>query len=271
MLDLPITEITFSRNLLSCANIDAKKVLDSLEENDCRKRRRLDDFTPQEKLIRRKLKNRVAAQSARDRKKERMTELEEIVGRLEVQNNQLKSSNEELQANMKFLLDQNKELRTKLGMDDSHSPEMKGDHTYTLKRKLDDTSMDQENGLDSKHIMVKEEEGFEFEHASLKVSLQKKMQILLVSLIMMWLSNPRLTKFLTSLNKSKQEKVLRIMLQKKLEAKLKEKSNKTSKQIQLLLQMNLTQIFQACLLKKQRSYYPSVKKSQTWWDNQMIL
>ena len=75
-------------NLFCLANVNAKKVLDSLEDDTNvqeigRKRKRLDDFTPQEKMIRRKLKNRVAAQNARDRKKERLEQLETIVSRLE--------------------------------------------------------------------------------------------------------------------------------------------------------------------------------------------
>ena len=47
-------------NLFCLANVDAQKVLNSLEDDDKpsapeigRKRKRLDDFTPQEKMIRR--------------------------------------------------------------------------------------------------------------------------------------------------------------------------------------------------------------------------
>lgn len=65
-----------------------------------RKRQRLDHLTREEKIMRRKLKNRVAAQSARDRKKARMDELEEQVA--------------QLQADRIALMEENRLLRQRL-------------------------------------------------------------------------------------------------------------------------------------------------------------
>ncbi|KAK7066920.1 X-box-binding protein 1 [Halocaridina rubra] len=76
-----------------------------------RKRQRLDHLTIEEKVMRRKLKNRVAAQTARDRKKLRMDQLEaqvaeltehigelnELTAILTEQNTQLVEKNEALQ------------------------------------------------------------------------------------------------------------------------------------------------------------------------------
>jgi len=61
-----------------------------------RKRQRLTHLSPGEKLQRRKLKNRVAAQAARDRKKAYMDELEEIVANLQSDNKKLEQENKRL-------------------------------------------------------------------------------------------------------------------------------------------------------------------------------
>ncbi|KAM6052293.1 X-box-binding protein 1 isoform 2-T2 [Chlamydotis macqueenii] len=75
-----------------------------------RKRQRLTHLSPEEKALRRKLKNRVAAQSARDRKKARMTELEQ-------QNQKLLLENQLLRERTRSLALENQELRCRLGLD----------------------------------------------------------------------------------------------------------------------------------------------------------
>ncbi|XP_075290433.1 X-box-binding protein 1 isoform X1 [Opisthocomus hoazin] len=66
---------------------------------------------------RRKLKNRVAAQSARDRKKARMTELEQQVVELEEENQKLLLENQLLREKTCSLFLENQELRCRLGLD----------------------------------------------------------------------------------------------------------------------------------------------------------
>ncbi|XP_019059994.1 LOW QUALITY PROTEIN: X-box-binding protein 1 [Fukomys damarensis] len=65
----------------------------------------------------RKLKNRVAAQTARDRKKARMSELEQQVVDLEEENQKLLLENQLLREKTHGLLIENQELRSRLGMD----------------------------------------------------------------------------------------------------------------------------------------------------------
>ncbi|CAI9585827.1 unnamed protein product, partial [Staurois parvus] len=82
-----------------------------------RKRQRLTHLSPEEKALRRKLKNRVAAQTARDRKKARMSELEQQVLDLELENEKLLIENKLLREKSHGLITENQELRQRLGLD----------------------------------------------------------------------------------------------------------------------------------------------------------
>uniref|UniRef100_A0A8C8ZND7 X-box-binding protein 1 n=1 Tax=Prolemur simus TaxID=1328070 RepID=A0A8C8ZND7_PROSS len=87
------------------------------EPPQARKRQRLTHLSPEEKALRRKLKNRVAAQTARDRKKARMSELEQQVVDLEEENQKLLLENQLLREKTHGLVAENQELRQRLGMD----------------------------------------------------------------------------------------------------------------------------------------------------------
>ncbi|MCI4392881.1 hypothetical protein PGIGA_G00151060 [Pangasianodon gigas] len=82
-----------------------------------RKRQRLTHLSPEEKALRRKLKNRVAAQTARDRKKAKMGELEQQVLELEQENQKLHLENQMLRERTSDLMSENEELRQRLGLD----------------------------------------------------------------------------------------------------------------------------------------------------------
>ncbi|XP_026787094.3 LOW QUALITY PROTEIN: X-box-binding protein 1 [Pangasianodon hypophthalmus] len=82
-----------------------------------RKRQRLTHLSPEEKALRRKLKNRVAAQTARDRKKAKMGELEQQVLELEQENQKLHMENQMLRERTSDLMSENEELRQRLGLD----------------------------------------------------------------------------------------------------------------------------------------------------------
>ncbi|VIO92413.1 bZIP transcription factor family protein [Brugia malayi] len=88
--------------------------LEASGEHTVRKRERLNHLTAEEKQNRRKLKNRVAAQTARDRKKYRASKLEEAVRMLILENSKLREENKCLKKTCEELKSQNVELENLL-------------------------------------------------------------------------------------------------------------------------------------------------------------
>jgi len=95
------------------------------EEEDCpvRKRANLDHLSPEERLMRRKLKNRVAAQTARDKKKAQTDDMESTIKQLREdrqriieENSRLQAVNTQLQLDNATLQQENCDLKTRLDM-----------------------------------------------------------------------------------------------------------------------------------------------------------
>lgn len=78
------------------------------------KKRRLDHLSYDEKVQRKKLKNRVAAQTSRDRKKMKMDEMESNLERLAGENTKLKKNFRTLEATNQSLRQQNETLQQQL-------------------------------------------------------------------------------------------------------------------------------------------------------------
>nr|XP_058948189.1 uncharacterized protein LOC131776066 [Pocillopora verrucosa] len=179
-------------------SIDREAVLKSLVLNNSttdgqpRKRKRLDNLSAEERALRRKLKNRVAAQTARDRKKARMTELEELVAQLEKENRTLRLDNESLRKHSEAVTIENSELRVRLGLTPPVSP-------APVSTNYPPTS---EASPDTKYspVVIKKEAEYN-EYASLSVSQQQERLILFLSLITTWMMiNNSMTWILAFLN-----------------------------------------------------------------------
>merc|ERR1711879_74244 len=80
-------------------------------EKSVRKRANLDHLSPEEKMMRRKLKNRVAAQNARDKKRCKMEEMEVELERLKAHSKQLELRNAELVSENERLTSENDILK----------------------------------------------------------------------------------------------------------------------------------------------------------------
>lgn len=179
-------------------SINREAVLKSLVLNNSttdgqpRKRKRLDNLSAEERALRRKLKNRVAAQTARDRKKARMTELEELVAQLEKENKTLRLDNESLRKHSEAVTIENSELRVRLGLTPPVSP-------APVCTNYPSTP---EASPDTKHnpVVIKKEAEYN-EYASLSVSQQQGRLILFLSLITTWMTiNNSMTWILAFLN-----------------------------------------------------------------------
>lgn len=98
--------------LSAATSIDDLLGLSANDAHPVRKRERLTHLTAEEKLNRRKIKNRVAAQTARDRKKVRTCKLEEALHQLVNENKLLRDENKRITS----LCDDLKERNTQLEM-----------------------------------------------------------------------------------------------------------------------------------------------------------
>merc|ERR1719166_782448 len=106
---------------------DIKDIKEEEDEEDeftpVRKRANLDHLSPEERLMRRKLKNRVAAQNARDKKKAQCEEMEKMINKMKEEqqklieeNSRLQEFNSKLQLDNASLQEENTELKQRLGI-----------------------------------------------------------------------------------------------------------------------------------------------------------
>ncbi|CAP37267.2 Protein CBR-XBP-1 [Caenorhabditis briggsae] len=100
------------KRAISTDQIVAELLGDDMGPSGPRKRERLNHLTQEEKMDRRKFKNRVAAQNARDKKKERSGKIDEVMRKLVEENNRLRAENEKLRRqNEKFQSRQQQQMQ----------------------------------------------------------------------------------------------------------------------------------------------------------------
>lgn len=100
-----------------------------------RKRANLDHLSPEERLMRRKMKNRVAAQTARDKKKAYMDEMEQLVAglkgeraKLAAEKAALAAANERLLQENLLLREENTQLLARLGASPQEQQQQQQQH-----------------------------------------------------------------------------------------------------------------------------------------------
>jgi len=275
-------------NEFNMNNVDTKKILASLQEDSLqpcakgrRKRQHLDEFTQEERIIRRKLKNRVAAQTARDRKRDEFTQMQSVVSQLQTENLELKKRNESLVQQVESLNRQNEDLSKMLGMcftppDSPVSSEESDlisiittpavpDHAHLISPVVTTTTEDvavatvEDVAMDDKtNVIIKTEEVSNAGYASPTISLPQKARILLASLITLWLVSPQLNSFLLCLSSATQDRFVKSLLRRKLSLHpAQERVLKTSQLLNQLFHADLSPILRACLEKKLNNCPPA--------------
>jgi len=91
---------------------EGSSIHEGSDSKPVRKRANLDHLSPEEKLMRRKLKNRVAAQNARDKKRVKMEDMETDVERLRAHAKALEARNAQLVSENERLVAENDRLRS---------------------------------------------------------------------------------------------------------------------------------------------------------------
>lgn len=91
---------------------EGSSIHEGAESKAVRKRANLDHLSSDEKLMRRKLKNRVAAQNARDKKRVKMEDMEGDLERLKAHAKALETRNAQLVSENERLVAQNDQLRS---------------------------------------------------------------------------------------------------------------------------------------------------------------
>merc|ERR1719343_1718055 len=102
---------------------EGSSIHEGSDSKPVRKRANLDHLSPEEKLMRRKLKNRVAAQNARDKKRVKMEDMEKLINQMKEErrklveeNSRLQEFNSQLQLDNASLQEENTELKQRLGI-----------------------------------------------------------------------------------------------------------------------------------------------------------
>ena len=114
MKKLCVVNLSESKQPLSTCATPSETSASDREDAVCggekRKRQRLGHLTAEEKLMRRKLKNRAAAQAARDRKRDKFEDLHVAVRECGRENERLRRENALLKEKAQILIEENRRL-----------------------------------------------------------------------------------------------------------------------------------------------------------------